>query len=326
MTTATHERITPPPENGTATEKSDFEKLMDRPFMARPPHEVLAENLGLPVKGICGALKQSIMPRDTSESDFYAFLHVCAKYRLNPFTKEIYPMPKKGGGIQNIVGIDGWVAIVQREKRFDGVTFEYVVDDDGKLEMIWCTMYVKGQTHPVKVPERLAECRRNTDPWNQMPYRMLRHKAYIQAARIAFGINGIMDEEEGRTAAGYAPEENVPDAPPAKKPSISDFAIDAPAEPAPEETVQQGGAGAGNSADNTAPAPPAVAEQPAPSDAPLTPREENLNFIEQAKVHDPKTVGEVKALIVGTRKRIEDATDSQISAIAARVREKMDAQ
>ena len=49
--------------------------------------------------------------------------------------------------------------------------------------------------------EYFAECKRNTDPWNQMPRRMLRHKAIIQCGRIAFGFSGIYDPDDAEYMA-----------------------------------------------------------------------------------------------------------------------------
>jgi hypothetical protein len=46
------------------------------------------------------------------------------------------------------------------------------------------------------VTEYFEECKRGTEPWNQMPRRMLRNKAIIQAIRVAFGVGGILDEDE----------------------------------------------------------------------------------------------------------------------------------
>src|SRR3954470_23204855 len=42
----------------------------------------------------------------------------------------------------------------------------------------------------------MAECRQSTDAWAKWPARMLRHKAVIQAARMAFGFAGIVDPDE----------------------------------------------------------------------------------------------------------------------------------
>jgi hypothetical protein len=58
-------------------------------------------------------------------------------------------------------------------------------------------MYRKDRTHPTVITEYMAECRRPTDPWNSHPKRMLRHKAMIQCARLAFAFAGIYDPDEG---------------------------------------------------------------------------------------------------------------------------------
>jgi hypothetical protein len=46
------------------------------------------------------------------------------------------------------------------------------------------------------VTEFLEECKQGTPNWKERPYRMLRHKAFMQCARLAFGITGVMDREE----------------------------------------------------------------------------------------------------------------------------------
>ncbi len=54
----------------------------------------------------------------------------------------------------------------------------------------------KDRKHPVKVTEYMAECKRPTQPWQSHPKRMLRHKATIQCARLAFGFVGIYEQDE----------------------------------------------------------------------------------------------------------------------------------
>lgn len=142
-------------------------------------------------------LRATVMPsdKDVSREQFAAFLLVAKEYRLNPLTKEIYAFPGKGGSIQPIVSIDGWMRMINNHPDFDGMEF---VDnlEDGKLVSITCKMFRKDRTHPISVTEYMAECRRGTDTWNKWPARMLRHKAAIQAARYAFGFSGIYDEDE----------------------------------------------------------------------------------------------------------------------------------
>jgi hypothetical protein len=111
-------------------------------------------------------------------------------------TKEIYAFPKKGGGIQPIVGIDGWMTMANNHTAYDGITFVDRLSDDGQLVAITAQVHRKDRSHPVEVTEYLAECRQGTDPWKKWPARMLRHKAAIQAIRYAFGFSGIVDPDE----------------------------------------------------------------------------------------------------------------------------------
>jgi hypothetical protein len=63
-------------------------------------------------------------------------------------------------------------------------------------------MWRRDRSHPTVVQEFYSETYRNTEPWNQMPSRMLRHKAFKECARLAFGFSGITDEDEARDISG----------------------------------------------------------------------------------------------------------------------------
>lgn len=119
-----------------------------------------------------------------------ALLVVANQYELNPWTNEVYAFPSKGGGIIPIVGVDGWYAIINKHPQFDGIEFEQ------DAESCTCRIYRKDRQRPTIVTEYLDECKRNTDPWNKYPKRMLRHKAAIQCARVAFSLSGIYEPDE----------------------------------------------------------------------------------------------------------------------------------
>ena len=141
------------------------------------------------VRATCGCDK-------ATKEQFAAFLLVANEYGLNPVTKEIYAFPTRGGGIQPIVGIDGWMTMANSHAAYDGITFVDRLSDDGQLVAITAQVHRKDRSHPVEVTEYLAECRQPTDPWKRWPARMLRHKAAIQAIRYAFGFSGIVDPDE----------------------------------------------------------------------------------------------------------------------------------
>lgn len=145
-------------------------------------------------------LKSTVFKGATDE-EMLALVVTANTYQLNPLLKEMYAFPKKGGGIVPMVGVDGWLKIANRQDNYDGMSVE--VFGDGKTPThATCEIYLKNRAHPVKVTEYFEECRRNTDPWNQMPRRMIRNKVMIQAIRVAFGIGGIFDEDEATDIAG----------------------------------------------------------------------------------------------------------------------------
>lgn len=157
----------------------------------------MAARIGAEPQELLTTLQQGVF-KDAKPAEFQALVITAQEYQLNPILKELYAFPAKGGGIVPIVSIDGWLKIINRQPKLDGLSVE--MSSDGSEAT--CTIHVKDREHPVVVTEYLDECKRNTEPWKTMPRRMLRHKAIIQAARVAFGIGGVFDEDEGKDAAG----------------------------------------------------------------------------------------------------------------------------
>ena len=157
--------------------------------------EFMADKYHMERSAFESVIRKTVMPTSTKDEEFVAFLSVAKEYGLNPLTKEVYAFPARGGGITPIVSIDGWNRIINDHKQFDGAEFEDIFDD-GQLVAIKCVMHRKDRNHPTTVTEYLSECKRNSEPWNKWPTRMLRHKALIQAARYAFGFSGIYDKDE----------------------------------------------------------------------------------------------------------------------------------
>jgi len=132
-----------------------------------------------------------------SDVEVQAFVMVCERLGLNPILGEAHAMRDRGGTLRPIPSIDGWAKVVRSQPDFRGVEFAEVRDEDGDLTAIDCSIHVEGWQQPCTVREYLSECRRNTPVWKTMPTRMLRHRALIQCARIAFGL-GLADVEDVR--------------------------------------------------------------------------------------------------------------------------------
>ena len=131
-----------------------------------------------------------------------ALFVIANEYNLNPFTRQIYVFKGAGGGIVPIVSADGWYHIITTHPQADGLGISYDYDESGNPISCTCTLARKDWSAPVVITEFLAECKKNSPAWNNMPHRMLRHRAIIQAARVAFGLGGIYDPEEGADVAG----------------------------------------------------------------------------------------------------------------------------
>ncbi len=151
----------------------------------------MADRFGVDPQEMMATLKATAFKGQVSDAQMQALMIVADQYGLNPWTKEIYAFPDKGG-IVPVVGVDGWSRIINENSQFDGMDFEQ------DAESCTCIIYRKDRGHPIKVTEWLSECKRETQPWKSHPKRMLRHKAMIQCARLAFGYTGIYDEDEAQ--------------------------------------------------------------------------------------------------------------------------------
>lgn len=154
----------------------------------------MADRLNVEPSKLLTTLKNTVF-KGASDDEIVALVIVANQYRLSPILKELYAFPAKGGGIVPVVSIDGWLRIINDHPQMDGLETSYELDETGQPISCTATIWRKDRSRPVVVTEVLSECRRNTDPW-KMPFRMLRHKAIIQCARVAFGFSGIMDEDE----------------------------------------------------------------------------------------------------------------------------------
>ena len=148
-------------------------------------------------------LKATAFKGPATDAQMTALCVVAQQYGLNPFTRELYAFPDRNNGIVPVVGVDGWSRIINDNPQFDGMDFK---QDD---ESCTCTIYRKDRSHPIIVTEYMAECKRDVQPWKSHPRRMLRHKAMIQCARLAFGFGGIYDQDEAERIAEAAPIEGT---------------------------------------------------------------------------------------------------------------------
>jgi phage recombination protein Bet len=166
----------------------------------------LATRLQVSSEVLQKTLKATAFKDCTTNEQFISAVIVANTYGLNPILKEMYAFPSKGGAVIPIISIDGWISLVNRSPKFNGIELienkcdkkDRISDPSGAgVESVTAKFYLKGVDHAVVVTEYMAECYNDSkEPWKKWSRRMLRHKAYIQGARVAFGFSGIYDEDE----------------------------------------------------------------------------------------------------------------------------------
>jgi RecT family len=264
---------------------------------------VMANRLNVDPQKLLQTLKDTVF-KGANESELLTLVVVANEYGLSPLLKEIYAFPAKGGGITPVVSIDGWISMVNRQSQFDGLEFSFESDGEGAPIACTCTIYVKGRTHPVRVTEFFKECFRNTEPWKQMPRRMLRHKALKEAARVAFGFSGVSDEDEAHDVANrqFPPPRRVN----AEKPDFSEpkkaDATEVPANSGAQPDAKQPGPEPSKPA--TAPKPEkkakTAAKEEKPADGPRetkeTPQDRLFAALSEHQIEEPDFIAGLKLI------------------------------
>ena len=69
--------------------------------------QLMAERMNLEPAKLPKALKDTVF-KNASDDELLALVVVANEHKLNPFTKEIYAFPSRGGGIVPIISVDGW--------------------------------------------------------------------------------------------------------------------------------------------------------------------------------------------------------------------------
>jgi phage recombination protein Bet len=148
-----------------------------------------------------------------SEADMERLLLTCEALGLSPVGRDVYAVqPSGGAGVLIAVGVDGWSRIVNQHAQFDGMEFEESENLVGGVpSWIRCTIHRRDRRVAMSVKEYLCEAVRDTGAWQTHPRRMLRHKAMVQCARLAFELpasSGIYDADEAERV-GQAQSSNT---------------------------------------------------------------------------------------------------------------------
>ena len=115
-------------------------------------------------------------------------LRIARQYKLDLLQEEVL-LAKYQEDWQVSISVDGWIKLVNRHPAFTGITLTQSSEEIEGLP-IWmeCTIHRSDRTIPITIREYMNEVRRESEAWQKMPRRMLRHKVLQQCARVAIGI------------------------------------------------------------------------------------------------------------------------------------------
>ena len=147
----------------------------------------------------CAAQEIGLTPKDLSawfsqypqlsEATHETCLRLIAEYRLNPRADEIDLIQFEEGRWQVFITVNGWAKLINAHPAFCGIEFSEARElEEGVPLWMGCAIYRTDRVKPIEVKEYFTEMKTEHIAWQQMPRRMLRHRAMQQCARLAFGI------------------------------------------------------------------------------------------------------------------------------------------
>ena len=147
----------------------------------------------------CAAQAVGMTPKDLSvwfsqypqlsEATHETCLRLIAEYRLNPRADEIDLIQFEEGRWQVFITVNGWAKLINAHPAFCGIEFSEASElEEGVPIWMGCAIYRTDRVKPIEVKEYFTEMKTEHAAWQQMPRRMLRHRAMQQCARLAFGI------------------------------------------------------------------------------------------------------------------------------------------
>ena len=144
--------------------------------------------------------------------DLHRLLLAAERLGLDPLGGEIYAGPGGPGAAGPallVLGVDGWCRVLNAHPAYEGVEFregpelpgqppgaQAGASGGGLPAWVECTLHRRDRRVPTSVREYMAETRTDSPAWQSHPRRMLRHKALVQCARVAFGLAGLYDPDE----------------------------------------------------------------------------------------------------------------------------------
>lgn len=160
------------------------------------------------------ALIKATVAKGTNDNELAFFLSVCKTVQLNPMLKQIWCYKDNRGNLLMFAGKDGFLAIAQRDTRWNGITSAYVCENDlfemdipngtvkhsyngkerGAIIGAYAIVKPKGCDLATVEWADIKTYDKKQFVWTSHKGDMIMKVAEIHALKKAFGISGLNDE------------------------------------------------------------------------------------------------------------------------------------
>ncbi|KKM85203.1 hypothetical protein LCGC14_1291370 [marine sediment metagenome] len=228
-----------------------------------------SEVMGVPPDRVLALLrhKWKVSKDQDPFTDWELFLgaSMIGRYLLDPITKEVYLGRAKDGRLMIIVGIDGFIKILDRTDHYDG--FEQTYEFDEKTgQMVWCetTIYSTKRSHPTVYKGFASEYAQLAGfMYKKIPWHMLRLFSLRHATRLFTPMGAVVTEDEAERMGRASSDQQTP-------PTTLDDLLDRMEQPAQQQAEQP----SNGSAESAEPSEPEVAGA---QETPQAEAEEDVN-------------------------------------------------
>ena len=158
-------------------------------------------------------LIRNTVAKGASDDELQMFLHLAGQYNLDPFKKEIW-FVKYGGQTTIMTSRDGYLKYAQMNPEFEGLMSFVVKEGDvfeidaseykithkfgtkrGNILGAWARCDRTGKKPFITYVE-FSEYNKNNNVWRTYPSAMIQKVAESFVLKRAFGINGLVTNEE----------------------------------------------------------------------------------------------------------------------------------
>jgi len=191
------------PDIDTRRPTNRLAEVVDATEQRRSIAREAAAMLGVTPDKLCGLLrnvwKTSKGEPELTDQEMFSGISLVARYRLDPITREIY-VTRSQGRLMTVIGIDGWIKILDRTDHYDGFTVDIHNDENGILEWVETTIYSKRRSKPTSYRAYWSEyARMGGFVAKTMPSHMLRIFSLRHAARLFVPLGAtVVTEEEAQ--------------------------------------------------------------------------------------------------------------------------------